>query len=91
MVACGDEPRTSLAIAEARRVGDQVVVTTECAVGVEAEVRPDPAGSGLVQVSLWGRPEVGRCEPEVVLDDLPADALKLVDAATSQVVDISSS
>lgn len=84
----GDEERVALAIDEARRTGDGVELSTECASSLEVQVRPDPAGSGLVQVSLWGRPELGRCAATIALDEVPADATKLVDAATSQVVDI---
>lgn len=83
----GGEERASLAIDRAERRGDVVVLTTECADDVEVEARPDPAGSGLVQVSLWGAPVVGRCAPEVEVE-VPAEQAKLVDAATGQVVDI---
>ena len=84
----GGEDRASLAIRTAERRGTAVVVTTECAGDVVAETQPDPAGSGLVEVSLWGSPKVGRCAPEVVLEAIPADQVKVVDAATGQVVDI---
>lgn len=86
--ACGGgEDRVALAVDEARRTGDVVVVSTECADEVRAELRPDPQGSGLVQVSLWGRPQVGRCQPTTTIE-VPVDQTKLVDAATGQVVDI---
>jgi hypothetical protein len=84
----GGEERVALAIDEARRSGGTVELSTECASSLEVQVRPDPAGSGLAQVSLWGRPELGRCTATIALDELPADATKLVDATTSQVVEI---
>ena len=84
----GSEGRASLAVDGARRDGRLVIVTTECADHLAVEVRPDPAGSGLVEVSLWGRPRLGRCQASTAVDGIPADQPKLVDAATGQVVDI---
>ena len=84
----GGEERASLAIDRAERHGDAIEITTECASDLEAEVRPDPAGSGLLQISVWGAPEVGRCASELAIIGVPVDQTKVVDAATGQVVDI---
>lgn len=85
-----DHQRTALAIDEIVVHATTVRATTECADDVTAEVRPDPKGSGLLEVSLWGRPKVGRCHPSVDLDDVPTDTAKVVDGATSQVIDVAS-
>ena len=88
--ACGaDQPKTSLAIERVSVVDGIVRATTECADEVRADVRPDPAGSGLLEVSLWGTPKLGRCHRAIALDDVSPDTTKLVDAATGQVVDVS--
>lgn len=94
LTGCGTDPgRTALAI-EATRWADDgtLVVATECARHLEAEVGRDHGGSDLLQVTVWGRPEVGRCEPEVTVT-LPRDATgrlpaKIVDGTTSMVVDL---
>jgi hypothetical protein len=89
LTACGGgEERVSLAIDAAEHVDGAVLLRTACATDIEVEARPDPAGSGLVQVSLWGRPEIGRCRPTVEVEGIGGDATALVDAATAQVVDI---
>ena len=86
---CGREAkRTALAVREARTDSGAVVVTTECADQITFELHPDPLGSGLTQVSLWGYPTVGRCRPEIHLNGVDASTTKLVDAATGQVVSV---
>ncbi|MCB1040366.1 MAG: hypothetical protein R2701_08085 [Acidimicrobiales bacterium] len=89
VASCGaDQGRTSLAIEEISAVDGAVRATVECATAVTAEVRPDPAGSGLLEVSLWGDPKVGRCHPEVPLLEVPSGTEKVVDGATGQVVEV---
>jgi hypothetical protein len=94
LAACGTETgRTALAIERTRWAGDgTLVVSTECARDLEVEVGADHGGSDLTEVTVWGRPEVGRCGPEVAVA-LPRDpagrpATKIVDGATSMVVDL---
>lgn len=87
------EDRVALAIQKAERPNGTVLFHVECADDIEVEQRPDPAGSGLIQVTVWGRPRVGTCEPwnpgGAADDDLGVD--QFVDGATSQVVTVSPS
>ena len=96
-----DAGRTALAIQRATPFGfgGGVLLQVECADQVTVERRPDPAGSGLEQITVWGRPRVGRCHPDVRVGfgvgaridaDHPAGPLKFVDGASSQVVTVSS-
>jgi hypothetical protein len=82
----GGEHHVALAIEQAERSSGTVVLTVECATGIDVDRRPDPAGSGLDQVTVWGDPKTGTCHPDVTLDDLPQD--KFVDGASSQVVTV---
>ena len=92
--ACGGPaPRTALAIEDAHWTArGTLVVTTECADDVEVEVGADHGGSDLMEVTLWGRPRVGRCRPslEVPLDPgvRATRPSQVVDGTTSMVVDI---
>ena len=85
----GSEQHVALAVQRAERPDGIVVLHVECAEDVEVELGPDPSGSPLPQVTVWGDPVVGRCDAKGRLDgqDLPGDAF--VDGATSQVVTIS--
>lgn len=96
-----DSSRTALAIQKATSFGfgGGVLLHVECADHVTVERRPDPAGSGLEQITVWGRPRVGRCLPDVRIGfgvgprvdaDHPAGPIKFVDGASSQVVTVSS-
>jgi hypothetical protein len=96
-----DSGEAALAIHGAHPVGSTATVQleVECADHVRVEIRDDPEGSGLDQITVWGRPRVGRCTPaEAAVSTLelarraaargqqaPA---KFVDGATSQVVEI---
>ena len=84
----GGEQRVALAIHEAERPDGIVVLHVECADDVEVQLSPDPSGSALPQVTVWGDPVVGRCDRKARVSgrDLPGDAF--VDGATSQVVTI---
>lgn len=82
----GGERHVALAIQTAERSDGAVVLTVECATDLEVERAPDPEGSGLVQVTVWGDPANGTCDPQVELDDL--DQEKFVDGASSQVVTV---
>jgi hypothetical protein len=95
-VSCGaGSDRTALAIEATRWAADgTLVVTTECARDLEVAVGADHGGSDLAEVTVWGRPEAGRCEPEVTvaLPDDPGGGrpTKIVDGTTSMVVDLPS-
>lgn len=80
----GGEPRVALAVQRAERAGDVVLLTVECADDLEVDQQPDPAGSGLPQITVWGSPKMGRCVPPVAVDALAGD--EFVDGASSQVV-----
>jgi hypothetical protein len=82
----GGEEHVALAIREAERQGGSVHLTVECASNIEIDRRPDPEGSGLDQVTVWGDPQSGTCNPDARLDDLAAD--RFVDGASSQVVTV---
>jgi hypothetical protein len=89
LAGCGrDEDRVALAIDRATVTGSVVTVRTECAAIDQVAVRPDPAGSGRPEITVWGRPKVGRCHPSarVTVDGRPD---KVVDGATGFVVDLS--
>ena len=89
----GGEQHVALAIQKAERPHGTVLLHVECADDIEVEQRLDPAGSGLQQVTVWGNPKVGTCEPwdpgDAALDDLSED--RFVDGATSQVVTVEDS
>lgn len=88
---CGTRPtETALAIRSTRWSSDgHLVVSTECADQVRASVGIDHGGSDLAEVTVWGNPRVGRCQPEVEVElpgrDRPA---KIVDGTTSMVIDL---
>lgn len=84
----GGEEHVALAIQEAERLDGAVVLTVECATSIEIDQRPDPEGSGLDQVTVWGDPENGTCHPVAQLDGFEAD--QFVDGASSQVVTVTS-
>lgn len=62
-------------------------VVVECAEDVTVTVGRDHGGGALPEVTVWGRPTIGRCQStaEVTVPGLPG---KIVDGATSQVVEI---
>ncbi|MFN8017760.1 MAG: hypothetical protein U0P45_06525 [Acidimicrobiales bacterium] len=82
------EQRVALAIHEAVRPHGTVIFTVECATDIEVRQAPDPAGSGLTQVTVWGRPKVGRCDPSDLAADNDLSSDTFVDGATSQVVHV---
>ena len=93
-----DSGRTALAIArvEPTGFGNGFHLITECADHVEVEVSRDAGGSDLPQVTVWGRPRVGRCDSGAVVSfplsafrqraGGPAPLTHIVDGASSQVV-----
>lgn len=87
----GGEEHVALAIQKAERPHGTVILHVECAEDIEVEQRPDPEGSGLQQVTVWGDPKVGTCDPvdQAALNDLGED--RFVDGATSQVVTVENS
>ena len=82
------EARVALAIQRAVRPHGTVIFTVECATDIEVRQAPDPAGSGLTQVTVWGRPKVGRCNPTNLAADGDLGSDTFVDGATSQVVHV---
>lgn len=90
LAGCGiDQGRTALAITAATRTADGgLVIAAECAKRLEVHVGPDHGASDLPEVTIWGVPEVGRCTPEIAVA-VPPGTTKVVDGATSQVVDLS--
>lgn len=64
-----------------------LVLTTECATDVSATVGIDAGGSEVPQISVTGDPQVGRCSPTATVT-VPAGTTKVIDAATSQVIDL---
>ena len=91
---CGaNGDRTALAFTHPRwnDAGD-LVVSTECATDLSVEVGTDHGGSDLWEVTVWGRPAMGRCRPAIEVK-LPVEARtarppKVVDGTTSMVVDL---
>jgi len=81
------EDRVALAIHRAERLDTGVVIyEVECATDLDLGYGTDPLGSGLGQITVWGRPAVGRCTGTIGDNDQGAD--RFVDGATSQVVEI---
>ena len=72
----------------------------ECATDIRVDIGQDHGGSDLAEVTVWGRPKVGRCHPTSAAVDgfaierfglaHPSDPprTKFVDGATSQVVEL---
>lgn len=85
------EDRVALAIQKAVRPNGTVVFTVECATDIEVEQSMDPAGSGLIEVTVWGKPKVGRCDPSNQAADNDLGVDRFVDGATSQVVVVQNS
>jgi hypothetical protein len=98
-----DSGEAALAIRGVHDIGfsADLQLEVECADHVRVELRDDPAGSGLTQITVWGRPRVGRCTPtDASVNQFELDrraqangqrnADKFVDGATSQVVSLSS-
>ena len=98
-----DSGEAALAIGGVHQIGfsAQLQLEVECADHVRVELRDDPAGSGLTQITVWGRPRVGRCTPtDATVNTFELDrraqangqrtANKFVDGASSQVVTLSS-
>ena len=97
-----DDARVPLPIEKATVLGfgGNVHLVVECATDVTVTVGKDHGGSALAEVTVWGRPKVGRCHPDEasigggVHNGLPpgpdgSSQQKFVDGATSQVVTIS--
>lgn len=82
-----DAPRTALAIRSAEMKPGGLRVTTECATDLEVESGPDHGGSDLLEITVWGRPRMGRCHPSVLVE-VPPDQTTFVDGTTSTVVDV---
>lgn len=85
----GGEEHVALTIQKAERPHGTVELTVECATDIEVDLRPDPAGSGLEQVTVWGNPKMGTCRPDASSNDIAGD--RFVDGATSQVVTVEDS
>ena len=87
-----DDARVPLPIERAypRGFGARIQLQVECATDVEVVIGKDHGGSDLPEITVWGRPKVGRCHPEEAATTLgPNRTDKIVDGATSQVVTIS--
>ena len=92
-----DSGRTPLPIQRATGFGygNAYRLTVECADDIQVVVGKDHGGSALPEVTVWGRPRIGRCHPDAVVS-FPETAFqstphnppltKIVDGATSDVV-----
>ncbi len=84
----GNGGRTALAISDVRWHGaTALVVSTECSTDLEAEVGGRGRGSGPIEVTLWGEPDMGRCRSKTKVE-VPAGTTRIVDGTTSLVVDL---
>ena len=82
------EGRTALAIERTGRGGNgTLVVYTECADIDEVAVTADHGGSPLREVTVWGRPKIGRCASRAEVS-VAASETQIVDGATSMVLDL---
>ena len=83
----GGEERVALAITETEWVdGTRLVVRTECADIDEATFTPGE-GDQPATMTIWGAPKLGTCQPQIVVP-VASGTAKVVDAATSQVVEL---
>jgi len=95
-----DSGRTALAITriDPMGFGNGFHLITECADHIEVEVSPDAGGSALPQITVWGRPRVGRCDSGAAVS-FPISAFRqradgeppltqVVDGASNQVIDL---
>jgi hypothetical protein len=83
----GDEDRVALAITGTRWVDDaRLELTTECA-ELEGRAWVTSRGAEPPEVTVWGSPKVGTCEAVAEIRLVPG-ITKIVDGATSQVVDL---
>lgn len=78
----------ALAVQRAERPDGIIVLHVECADDVAVELRADPEGSGLSQVTVWGNPKVGTCDTKARVSGRDLYGNRFVDGATSQVVTI---
>lgn len=86
-----DDARVPLPIERAypHGFGARIQLRVECATDVEVVIGKDHGGSELPEITVWGRPKVGRCHPEeAAIGSTPKVGPKFVDGATSQVVEI---
>jgi hypothetical protein len=86
--ACGgDEERVALAIEGTRWIDETTLeLATECA-ELEGGVWVRSRGEEPPEVTVWGSPRVGTCAATAEIRLVPG-VTKIVDAATSQVVDL---
>ena len=89
MTGCASkEGRTALAIEHTSRSADgALTVSTECADIDEVVVTADHGGSPLAEVTVWGRPKLGKCKSRIEVS-VEASQSQIVDGATSMVVDL---
>ncbi|MCU1454004.1 MAG: hypothetical protein JWN46_2150 [Acidimicrobiales bacterium] len=81
---CGPQRDATLAVAHARRRSPTVVeLRTECADHVRVSLGRAP--DGKPEVTVTGRPRLGRCQPSVLVH-LQSD--HLVDGATSMAFEV---
>lgn len=89
LTGCGrGEQHVALAVHRAERPDGVVVLHVECADRVQVDLGPDPAGSGLPQVTVWGDPQIGTCDAKGRISGRDLPGPQFVDGATSQVVTI---
>lgn len=88
LASCGgDEDRVALAITATSWADDGALeVRTECA-DIEGIPWVTTVGDEPPTITIWGSPRVGTCEPVLRIELAPGVA-KVVDAATSEVVDL---
>ena len=83
----GGEQHVALAVRDTAWVSaTELAVTTECAEVTEATFEP-AAGAQPATLTIWGDPKLGTCDPALVIP-VPAGTTKVVDAASSEVVDL---
>lgn len=95
LAGCGrDEERTALAVHSprwtldaARSADPSLLLETECAEVFEVTVEAGAGVEGVPLVTVWGRPTLGRCLTEVVIE-VPEGTTRVEDAATGTVVDV---
>lgn len=89
LVGCGaDQGRTALAVEHTRWSPDgTLVVQTECSEELEAHGATVARQPTIYEVTIWGKPRVGRCHPEMRLS-VGTRVTKLRDAAGNQLVEL---
>src|SRR5699024_3226744 len=89
LISCGsDAPRTALAASSPVWIDTTVIeLGTECSEDLDVDVEPEGGVDGVPLVTIWGRPQFGRCRSAVQVD-LPDGTTAFEDGTTGMIVEL---